>query len=1030
MDGSARCASAAGLTCDDAAALGRFTAEIRRNTKLRAVPTPDSDASARRQAGHRWLIIGLGLVSALTAVLFTVAPVNTETTTYRWDGAQDTALPLYPYHPARLDATVRCAGPDGLLLATTPPEGKQGAERAAGGLEVRAADGIVSAKLGGTELFRQPVGGDCHLKVHADGEGTTVGTGKTAGRPTVTGLYTEHPGTVSAQIEPDTRWVSTASAAKIALGVVSVLAVLAMIVLLVRRDRAAARRVRLLPRRAWVPRPADLVVTGVLGVWSVVGALTVDDGYISTMLRARGTSGFTGNYFRWFNAPEAPWGWYYELYALLGRVTPAMVWMRLPSVLLGLASWFLIDRVVLPRLVNRPARWTRWATAALFLAWYVAFDVGLRPEPWIVFGSLAVFALVERALATGALTPVAIGLAVAGATATTNPLGIAAFLPFIAGVRPLARLARRRGDLRVPGAIAVVVGAGASALLTAFYDQPLTAVLESTAVRQKIGPDLPWQAEINRYATLLDPSVVEGALNRRVPVLLMLLAMALTAVLLIWRRAPGLAVGPARRMVVISVLCLVVLAFTPTKWTHHFGALAGFGTVVIAMLVHTVARGALASVWERAAALGLVAATTWLAWSAPNWWWMQSDYDVRWGDTVPTVKGVRLADLALWAGLAVALAGVVAGAWQTAKRRDGAGRAPRWLPRTSWVIVAVAAATVAVEVVGQAQAVKVRWGTYSVGRSNLASLGLAASAGKAGNSCGVEDWLDVEPDIAAGVLRPSTPASADGFAMNTAFPPDAPPRAPFGSDPEHPAWSSYGAPSRTGTFVSGWYDLPAGIGSPDSPPVVISRAAHGKAQVSVEFAKADGTVLATAKAKADDTGKWLDARFDPRWQAPGAQRVRVVARDEDPSASGWVGVTAPRIPRLTPLTNVIPVNEPVTLDWTNAFVLPCRTPASLSDGIVQPVRYRFAPGQDAQSLVGVSYSADAGGPYVPLYADAKATEVPTYLRGDKVREPVAVFRFDYPVAMRGLTVEHGTRSTSGLAKQTAVLDPDAAPGGG
>lgn len=96
--------------------------------------------------------------------------------------------------------------------------------------------------------------GDCHLKVHADGEGTTVGTGKTAGRPTVTGLYTEHPGTVSAQIEPDTRWVSTASAAKIALGVVSVLAVLAMIVLLVRRDRAAARRVRLLPRRAWVPQ--------------------------------------------------------------------------------------------------------------------------------------------------------------------------------------------------------------------------------------------------------------------------------------------------------------------------------------------------------------------------------------------------------------------------------------------------------------------------------------------------------------------------------------------------------------------------------------------------------------------------------------------------------------------------------------------------------------------------------------------------------------------------------------------------------
>lgn len=986
------------------------------------MPTPDSDSTARRKAGDRWLIIGLGLISALTAVLFTVAPVNTETTTYRWDGAQDTALPLYPYHPDRMDATVRCADPDGLALATAPPGSKLGAQPLGGALEIRAVAGTVTAKLGDKELVRRPVSGDCRLTVRADGQGTTVGTARTTARPNVTGLYTDHPGTASAQIEPDTRWVSTPSVLKVALGVVSVLALLGMIVLLIRRDRAVARRVRLLPRRAWAPRPADLAVTGVLGVWSVIGALTVDDGYISTMLRARETSGFTGNYFRWFNAPEAPWGWYYELYALLGRVTPAMVWMRLPSVLLGLASWFLIDRLVLPRLVDRPGRWTRWAAAALFLAWYVAFDVGLRPEPWIVFGTLAVFALVERAVATGAVTPVAVGLVVAGATATTNPLGIAAFLPFIAGVRPLVRLVRRRADLRVLGAIAVVVGAAGSALLTAFYDQPLSAVLESTAVRQQIGPDLPWQSEITRYTTLLDPSVVEGALNRRVPVLLMLLAMAMTAVLLIWRRAPGLAAGPARRMVVASVLCLVVLAFTPTKWTHHFGALAGFGTVVIAMLVHTVARGALSSVWARAAALGLVAATTWLAWSSPNRWWMQSDYDVRWGDSVPTVKGVRLADLVLWAGLAVALAGVAVGAWRTAKRRPGA---PRWLPASGWVIVAVAAATVAVEVVGQAQAVKLRWDTYSVGRSNLASLGLAASAGSAGNACGVEDWLDVEPDIGAGVLRPSTPASAEGFAMNTAFPPDAAPRAPYGTDPAHPAWSSYRSPSGTGTLATGWYDLPADVASKDSAPVVISLAGQGKVQVSVEFAKSDGTVLATVKAKGDNTGKWSDARFDPRWQAPGAQRVRVVARDADPGPSGWVAVTAPRIPRLVPLTSQVPVSEPVTLDWTNAFVVPCRTPASLADGIVQPVRYRFAPGPDAQSLAGVAYSADAGGPYVPLFADAKATELPTYLRGDKLREPVAVYRFDYPVPMRGLTVEHSTRPTSGLAKQAPVLDADA-----
>ncbi|MER6876652.1 hypothetical protein ABT279_41530, partial [Amycolatopsis sp. NPDC000673] len=209
------------------------------------MPSPDSDATARGQPGDRWLIIGLGLLSALTAVLFTVAPVNTETTTYRWNGAQDTALPSYPYHPARMDATVRCADPNGLILATTPPGGKQGAEPLGGGLEIRAVDGTVRAELGGAELLRRPSGGDCRLTVHSDGQGTAVGTARTASRPAVTGLYTERPGTVSAQVEPDTRWVSSPSVLKVALGVVSLLALLGMIVLLIRRDRRAARKVRL-----------------------------------------------------------------------------------------------------------------------------------------------------------------------------------------------------------------------------------------------------------------------------------------------------------------------------------------------------------------------------------------------------------------------------------------------------------------------------------------------------------------------------------------------------------------------------------------------------------------------------------------------------------------------------------------------------------------------------------------------------------------------------------------------------------------
>ena len=108
--------------------------------------------------------------------------------------------------------------------------------------------------------------------------------------------------------------------------------------------RAGRRAPRLAPKRWWWPTSRDAVVTVVLAVWAVIGSQTSDDGYILGIARARESAGYIGNYYRWFNVPEAPFGWFYELYALWIRLGDSILWMRLPSLIMGIASWILISR--------------------------------------------------------------------------------------------------------------------------------------------------------------------------------------------------------------------------------------------------------------------------------------------------------------------------------------------------------------------------------------------------------------------------------------------------------------------------------------------------------------------------------------------------------------------------------------------------------------------------------------------------------------------------------------------------------------
>ena len=118
-----------------------------------------------------------------------------------------------------------------------------------------------------------------------------------------------------------------------------------------RLDRLDGRRMhRLIPSRWRTASPVDGVVVGGFALWYVIGANSSDDGYILGMARVADHAGYMSNYFRWFGSPEDPFGWYYNLLALMTRVSDASIWIRLPDLICALVCWLLLSREVLPRL--------------------------------------------------------------------------------------------------------------------------------------------------------------------------------------------------------------------------------------------------------------------------------------------------------------------------------------------------------------------------------------------------------------------------------------------------------------------------------------------------------------------------------------------------------------------------------------------------------------------------------------------------------------------------------------------------------
>jgi arabinosyltransferase C len=1005
-----------------------------------------------------------GLLGALLAIAVPLLPVIQDTTVITWPRAGHLVpinAPLVAYQPQNLTATIPCAAAASLdarspqpasLLATTPPGSTEGA---AVGMVLQVADGKLTLisrgqALGNTLLGTIPAaGGQCLIKLASDAKGTTVSAGATRFvkvnqdvRPQVTGIYSElneqrdPVNGLAVQITADTRFQSVPHPIKLAAIGLAVLSILISLLLMHRLDGRIGRRApRVLPSGWWRPTGRDATVLAVLAVWVVIGGITSDDGYILTMIRTRAEMGYTGNYYRWFNAPEAPFSWPYELYALWSQISTAAPWLRLPSFAMGGISWMLISREVMPRLgrdVRRSAA-AGWAAAAVFLAFWLPYNNGLRLEPVVAIGSLLVLCGVERAVATRRMLPLALALMAAAFTVAATPTGFIAVAPFLVALRPLVRLLRQHAAAsgRV-AALGPILGAGLLVLVVCFADQTLAAVLEATRLRTEIGPNLSWFQEPIRYEELFS-NLPDGALARRFPVLLLLLCLGTTGVVLLRRgRIPGAGLGPSRRLIGTAGTSLVLLALTPTKWTHHFGAFASIGAALAALTALATSSSVLRSARNRWWFLSGMLVILAMSATGPNAPWYVSQYGVPWFDKPPSVHGIQASTLLIVGAALAGLIAVIEGLRHEPgappppppQRRNGRRRA---LLIGSAPLAVFCGLLVLAEVAAMVKAMDKQRDGYSLGAANVASI-----LGQ--HSCSLTDAVLVEADRRAGALRPlHGTLLADipllrGFDTNrspldqvlpgdsTGNPSDNPTdtagkpadtrgdRIPKpGSDGDNPVqkppsglggaaipfWSSF-SPNGPGTGIlrTTWYALPDAARQ-GRAPVVISAAGRlsSTTPLVAEFARRtengfhiiDHMPLG-GRATADGPG-WRDYRLGLAGRAAaGADAVRLVATDADVTDDGWLAFSAPRVPVLSSLTDLVAPTPPVFMDWPVGFVHPCVRPFALRNGIAEIPQYRLVPDKMLADQSKAWSSADAGGPLGWLQILATQQEVPTYLK--------------------------------------------------
>lgn len=1016
-----------------------MTTSVERSERPAVSASSSSSPTAALRSAVIWTL-ALALLAGIAMLAFVASPVVEHTARYSWSAAQNgssAALPLDPYYPAELTVEVPCAALSGTsaqpVLSTYPLTDSAGA-----GLQIGSGRSLAVNSEGATLASgAQPPSGCNKLVLHFDSTSTTITADGTVletepgdHRPRVTGFFSSAPASsgLSASVVPDTQFDSSPSWLKILLAVVAVVALVLALLGVRRIDQLTGGSHGSGLRARWCRLPrlriADVLVIVLLPVWAVIGPPTPDDGYITEIINGRSDSGLLSNYAHWYNTPEAPFGWFYEFLAAWAHISHSNIWMRVPSVVIGILTWLFLSRMLAPRLLPalHRAKHTlpaRIALVATFLLWWLPFGQGLRSETWLMIGTGATVYLVDRACSERRFLPLCLALLVAGLTVGLAPTGVVAFMPFLAALPRLVHWLRKRPKL----VLLAVATAGAAALgavvLLMFSDQSLAAVLSGTKLRTEVGPNSSWQEEYLRYQRLFGSPSIEGTVARLAPILLSAAAgIALAGVLLRDRKIHGIRL-PMLKLVLISyLLSFVALAATPTKLTHHFAAVGVLGALLVSCVAYAAGPpGAWGAALRTPMRRGLLyvggGLTLAVVFRGYNGAWLLSSLGLPFELAAPTLFGIQVstlcAVLGVLAGAVSILAGLLAqsprGAETYAARSEYMRAQPhahRPAQRMATTIALALSLCLVFEVTSFAYALVSRIGTYTLGGANVSSLG--------GHSCGLADDLVVEDDPAAGVVGAGSPALAafDTTTTGTAL----------------PTWrAAADAPS---ALTSGWLSLPDSARKGELPLVVATHGITAANTAAVELRSAPSaqpTTMRLDPATADvlPSTDLVDVRLDVSKLAPSATEFRVLASSTDlASPVGPLAVAAPRVPVGRSLTEFT-AGDLVATDWVNAFFYPCLTQPNTIRGRVEVAKFQVTTISRASGF-GL-YDPVGTGPLAGIDAVTTRQEIPVYLSGDPRRQVAHLFRFisKFTTVLDHPELQDLTRS--GIAKTTQQLRP-------
>lgn len=934
-----------------------------------------------------WIALLVGLTGVVSALALPFAPVIAQTTTVTWPApgqptSSSTAL-LVPYRPNDLTVSIPCSAlraTDGqTVLATGTGDDALTVTGSAGGAVLRT--GGVEQRLSvptGTAGCRVGIeaGAGGLSVIEADGRVTYL-----AGQPVpeVFGFRTD--------LDPDQAeglsvtaviagpFVTTPTTLKGVLVAAQLLAAVLALALLHRGRAPPVRWKRVRWKRLWW---IDIAMVTAFCGWAVIGPLAVDDGWATTIARNVAATGSAGNYYRWWDAAEVPFAFCQQLLAPLTQISLAPLWLRLPSTLLAVATWFVLSRGVLGAALpgrGRTARVRVLAAVCLLVTW-LPFNLGTRPESYVALGVTAVLALAWRARRPATLGWIALAAAL---TIPISPTGLLVVAPIIVFAPRLVSAARaaRQDRLQLTATAALVGCVGAVTLTVIFADQTWDGLITATDWHNYFGPSLPWYEEPTRYGYLLQADQ-QGSFAKRLPVV-MTIALLPVVGLLAGRRGDRDRIGAsAARIVAVVVIALLTFAVGPSKWSYHFGAAAGvfaaFLTVAVVLLVRRARAPGREVVIVGVAGSALLTAAAALAFDGPNAWWLPAVYDVPWPTAPVRPAGVPLDNPLWWAAL---LATGTLAAMLVVRR----ARPARLLALGPAVVMLVAFGVALAVLFGSFVAAPMRRSEGSLAMMNLHRI-------TSTKACGLADDIEVLPD--GEVLRPAEPGGQSaGFATLTGYFPGAPPPDPPGTGTSSSLWGSRVPDARaTGEITTGWFALPALEPNAGVALSVSGRTSEANS-LALEFGRADGTLVTTMGERAPVDRPAVDEDPEhPLWRSvgvdaadvpAGADRVRVHAIDDRTDDDGWLAFTGPRLRTAVALNDFLADNGPVLISWPQSFLFPCvGNIAGVSGGVAQTPRIVI---ESPRPWMTDDRNPDIGGTFTGLATFGQLGEIPSRLVG-------------------------------------------------